>query len=229
MAILPGAHAAAFNHFAPTLTTPAVTSQASGSNFYVAGFSSNPAAAASPVTDSFGNVYSPIGVTVGFNGGFKHAYLFGCENGVGGAGHTFTYTLTTGGTLELFAVEVTGALLSGAVDNFSGLNVTGAPYNGTPVSATNVNELLLVFAGSQCSAGGIITDNNGAGILDSITDGANAFPGFSGWRAAPTTGVYNSQLNPANPLDGVVWNLLLKPLVSAPATPSYPLSSNDYF
>lgn len=226
MAIVPGAHAGNSTTFASSLSTPAVSSSASGSNFYVAAFSSQPGPGT--CTDSFGNLYTQIGTDVTFNGGFKHSFLFKCERGIGGAGHVFTYTPSTGGTLVLYAIEVTGGPASATVDSFSGFNVTSVPYNGTPVTAANANELLLVFAGSQCAGGGLMSDADGAGVLDSVTNGA-ILPGFSAWRAAPTAGVYNSQLVSVNALDGALWNLLLSPASIVTAAPSYPLPSSDYF
>lgn len=128
-------------------TTAAVTTQASGSNFkvtvaYIAGGTVT-------VTDSKSNTYNRIGSVAGPVTSFGESIRlddFICENGTGGASHTFTATVTNGFP-SMSVLEITGAASSSSLITSSATNTdASSPYQAPAIDTTGFPDSILVSA-----------------------------------------------------------------------------------
>lgn len=195
MAIAIGQHAAygtpAFTT-AGSITTPAKTTSASGSTFVITVYGTIAIASSTPVQDSFSNTYTlKASGTVYF--GALNVYMYVCDNGSGGSGHTATANFSVVGHGAIFFDEVTGAAnpsydTSATVSNNGG----GASQSGASVSTGNANDLILSMLCTN-GDGATITDTAGwNAILDSVGAGTagNATAAIS-YEVVSSTGTYS--------------------------------------
>jgi hypothetical protein len=189
-----GASQIAESQFANTLTTPAMTTQASGSTCVVAVL--GPLVAdIQRVTDSKGNTYPSTPISVLYNSGSFEATIWIAPNCVGGSGHTFTVTMTASTFVSLTLIPVEVKASSGfAVVDESGtspnlLNTTSA---ATPSVTPTVNgEVVLSFLGGGNATATTITDATGFNnILQSFATGtSNLAIGAVGGKVQATAAV----------------------------------------
>lgn len=202
MALSPGAHTFANATFATTTSTASVTSQATGSTFFVAvqcNRAGDPITVVS-VTDNKANTYVPrsgASDDPGFGGDILLSG-FECINGTGGSGHIITVTLSEQATTNLWFIEVLGA---DTTSPDAGQNATsggaGPGTTATGPSITTITNDVIVLSvlatyGFNTSTVTITDDSaNGWAILDSNLTGAVSRHGASSYVIKATTGTYN--------------------------------------
>lgn len=104
------------------------------------------------VTDSYSNTFLPKTLTPAANSSFGQVVgvVYVCENGVGGTGHTFTVTWSSGSIITTnAAVAITGAPTSGGMDLQVGAGTNSGASTSVPVaqgSIATASELVLSFA-----------------------------------------------------------------------------------
>lgn len=186
MAIALGQHAVASTAGASSVTTGAVTTQASGSNFYLL-ISFRQGDTFNGVSDSKGNTYTQVDTLA--DGGYGWTIsTYRCENGTGGSGHTATVTMGATTRIVCYFVEITGAVLSGATDQHSIAKDTSSPFDGTALTTTQANEILLGIVRSNDTVNTTITVNGGMTQLD--IDATNT-ASVAFYRALSATGTYS--------------------------------------
>jgi hypothetical protein len=191
-----GVHAMAFDvdglGHSP-LTTPPVTTQASGSTFVL--FVSYHQL--DSVSDNMGNKYSQVGATVAYSteaGSFVAMYA--CVACPGGKGHTFSMNKTFpdyGDEGTILAVEVTGA---SRIDAFAVANSLTNPISAGSVTTTQANDVLLLEAtGNSFGSPDQYTPSKGFTLLDENTNGTVSMAGGDAYRIAGAPGSYTGTLN----------------------------------
>lgn len=168
-----------------SITTDALTTQASGSVFIVAA-AAQAGGINNAISDSKSNSYgSPIlDIENGVGMGVK---LWYCENGTGGSGHTVTNTSIVDGTL--YFLELTGMLTSGALDQ-SAQNTDGSsPYDSSSITTTQAIETIIGMVGDS---GGTFTAGNSFTKIQEETDSGLYWPSCLVARDVTSTGSYNT-------------------------------------
>ena len=125
-----------------TATTAAVTTQASGSVFYVGVVVKQTTGSAPAITDSKSNTYTPIGTGITDTGSCTQYRYY--SNGTGGASHTVTATLA-GKDMAVFFEEGIGAQGPPSSSNGQGANFTGSLSTGS-VTANTGDFICSVFS-----------------------------------------------------------------------------------
>lgn len=182
MAIALGAHAKVTGSGVTTLTTPGVTTQASGSSFYI---TISDTTLTTSVSDSKSNSYTQVGSDQSNSTGLR---VFQCQNGTGGASHTATVNWTSGsGDPFVCFFEVTGA-------------ATSSYDSGSLNQGTN-NDTLTVTTGTLAQAAELViatvsTNSSGASLpvgftlIEEETNGGLYWPGEVCYKiVAATTAV----------------------------------------
>lgn len=147
MAIALGSNAKGNISSASSGTTGAVTTQASGSTFYIAVFDAN---ANLTVSDSKGNTYTQVGTDQ--TAGTGIAQLWRCENGTGGTNHTFTVTFGAGtGDCAFYGGEITGAATASFDQTAQALDGS-SPFTVTTPTLSQADELILCLVGTDITA-----------------------------------------------------------------------------
>lgn len=130
---------------ATSVTSLGVNTAASGSAFVLGlswGFTNGSTFAT--VSDNKGNTYTQIGTEL--VSGSHRARLYYCENGVGGTGHTATFTVNSLDYMGIFFLEITGGALSGILDKNAQQNDTASPFtSGATATTAQANEMLVGF------------------------------------------------------------------------------------
>jgi len=184
VAITLGVHAKAESPFSSSLTTSAVTTQATGSTLVAFAFGGN----IPSISDSKSNTWNtPTGGNQSFNGGFGHAVISYVQNATGGSSHTFTAS-SSGGGLQIMVLELIGAVTTGGYDAFAVSNPTGGTTTVATPSITTVaaNAAVVACAGGASSTNNAPTSANGT-VVDSIS-GANFVTGGDSWFIKATAG-----------------------------------------
>lgn len=175
MAIAIGVHAHNQGTTASTtLSTTGVTTQASGSTFLigvVAAGTSNIVA----VVDSKLNLYTQIQTQFNTSFGSCMAW-YRSENGVGGAGHTITSTLGTGQVQTIYFVEITGAALSGVLDQSVAFAAdASSPFTTSTTGTTTQADEIAIALYATDTPSGTETITWGAGFTQIDADGNSSF------------------------------------------------------
>lgn len=196
MPIAVGAHRGQqFQTNATSHTTSGDTTQASGSTFVVFVVAGSGAGSIDSVSDNKGNTYTQIGSTITSSSGSKSG-LFSCQNGTGGAGHTWTAVIANAEVKNIYAVEITGGLLSGILDQApAGVEDASSPFTSNVTSTTaQANELLLAFVATDTPSGTeTITWGNSFTQLDANGD-SNFVTGGSAYRIVSATGAFSTSI-----------------------------------
>jgi uncharacterized repeat protein (TIGR02543 family) len=197
------------------MTTPAVTTRASGSLILVQVLTQNTGTFAG-LTDNKGNTYVNVGGARTYVGGGAGSYLFKAENAVGGAGHTWSLIKTAGyqsNEATIFVVEITGAPASNAIDGWTYLG--SSSYGSAPVATTAANGLLVSFWGPADYNGSNNTYTPPAGWtkLNAIENPVSHNSGASAWRSTPTANSYDCTWNAALNIsaNSSAWLVAVKP------------------
>jgi hypothetical protein len=197
------------------MTTPAVTTPASGSLILVQVLTQNPGTFAG-LTDNKGNTYVNIGGAQTYAGN-AGSYLYACVNAVGGANQTWSLTKPSGyGSNEasIYVVVISGASGIGA---WSYSNTR--PYSGSAITTSAANSLVVSFWGPSDYTGGTnsYTPPSGWTKGNSNTNASNENTGADAWALVPNAGAgVNPIWTSGNPLgssgtDGSMWLVEVKP------------------
>lgn len=195
MSALPGAFSIAIaTDLVNPATTGAVTTQASGSSFFIfVGFQGS---TTPTVSDSKSNSYTQVGSTVLYADSSGGAAVFKCENGAGGSGHTASCSLP-GDFKEIAFLEVVGAVTSGIVDRApAGNDATTSPYTSNSTGTTVQADELAVSWAVPADADGTETRTWGNSFveLEGEPDAHIGFTGGLATRSLSATGSYQSSL-----------------------------------
>lgn len=185
-----GGHDSANGGAVNTLTTPAVTTTASGSTFVIAVLWSN-ATSISSVADSKGNTYTQIGTTQA-NFGYDAACAFyRCENGTGGGSHTATVNFAASTAFpSIYFVELTG-VATASFDQTAQNNDNSSPFTVTTPTLSQADEIVLAICGTNSGDNPITyAESTGFTVIDSETNGTTAYVGHFVYKiVAATTAV----------------------------------------
>ena len=160
-----------------SITTSGIATQASGSIFVV-GLAFDSAVTFTSITDNKSNSpYVQLGAEQTYDAAKIRLYYF--VNGAGGAGHTFTGTVSSTSRLTIVAQEITGAATSSPLDKNPGANEDlASPFTtlstGTLSQATEL--VLAVFFGNS-AANNAITESTGFTVNASAPDGTQFWTG----------------------------------------------------
>ena len=134
-----GAVGQAITGYATSQTTGAVNTAASGSNFILlvcAGASPTPT-----VSDSFSNTYT-LKAMFPVNGTYESVYVYECDGGTGGTGHTATVSFgSTNMAFHALLIEVVNGVYDTAAYTSVATNTTQA--TGSITTASGVGALVL--------------------------------------------------------------------------------------
>lgn len=147
MALSVGASSQGVTGYGTTLSSAAVTTAGSGSTFAVFVMSGTGNTAPTSVTDNKGNTYTQqLSATYTASYPAKGAWLYTCENGAGGSGHTATATFTAINTALIFPVEILGGATFdvGSPTGGAGTGVTSTTQT-TPSITTTAADVVLSF------------------------------------------------------------------------------------
>jgi hypothetical protein len=205
MSIHVGAHVAlaSLTQNVATFTSSAIATQQAGRSTFVVAVGWYNAVNITSLVDNKGNRYTQIQSAVNYPVDSKfQAALFYCQNGAGGAGHTFTVNFSAAAqNVAMFCVEVVGGLSSGILDQapagFSDAHADTSPFvsAATGITAQAV-ELVLAFTHTYSTAVGteVPTWNAGYAAIDSLQD-TNFWTGYSGFLLTSVPGAQQSSLN----------------------------------
>lgn len=173
------------------MTTPAVTTPASGSLILVQVLTQGPGTL-SGLSDNKGNHYVQIGQSQTYAGS-AGSYLFACENAIGGTGQTWSLTKSSGyadNEASIYVVVLAGA---STVGNWSYANTSA--NSGAPMTTTAANSIVVSFWGPSDYTGAVNTYTPPAGWTkgDSNRNSSNENTGADAWMTVPTNG---TRINP---------------------------------
>lgn len=172
-------------------TTNAITTQTSGSIFVV-GCAAQSGTISLTLTDSKSNSYgSPI-LELGSGSG-ADGKIWYKENGVGGSGHTWSNSSAADGTL--YAVELTGMLTSGSLDQTASNTDSSNPFDSTAIITTQATETIIAMA---VSGSGDYSAGNGFTILQKEPDSGLYWPSALAAREVTSAGSYSAQFTDAS-------------------------------
>jgi hypothetical protein len=187
-----GAHAAA-GSLANSVTTTGVTSTGGAGTVFLAYLIYD--GTFSSFVDSKGNTWTPVvGPTAGV-GMACFGKIYKCEGGIGGAGHTFSFTTTGGTNVAVLFNEETGCVTSGAiVDQVGTLTEDNAtPFTSSAITTTAANE--AIYAYNSSNTGGATeswTHTDGFTPVDTLPDGAQYIATQSARLAVTSVGTYSA-------------------------------------
>lgn len=218
MAINIGKYASGRNKTVTTVTTsPGVTTQASGSSFFVFCMSDSTIRVNTP-TDNKSNTYAQIGSFQSIAGEMESS-LWYKENGAGGSGHTATVTTGSSSTaLEIVLVEVTGGVTSGILDQSSGRVDTATPFTlASSLTTTTDRQMLLAFCTGDSISNPATHTETGLGSYNVLTetDGTNYYCYLVAYALKSVIGAYNCSFTEAGSTNGSVHMVTLKEPVAS--------------
>jgi hypothetical protein len=185
MAIAIGQKAAAHSSGSATsVTTTGVATSATGSTFVVLVQAD---ATINTPTDNKGNTYTAV-TTSRANSGIN-SRMYYCENGAGGSGHTFTFTTGFSANLSIYAVEITGGLTSGILDQQNSIVDSSSPFTVTTGATTQAAEIsIAALSGNSGSSPATHAESTGYTIQAQVTTGGPDWPGCIASKVLSATG-----------------------------------------
>lgn len=178
-----------------TATTASRTTAASGSGFVIF-VQWDRANTLSSVGDSKSNAYTIIGTEIDdASGGYK-TRLYSCDSScTGGSNHTFTATMSAGGSIVVLAFEITttnGAGITRA--QTAQQNDTSSPFTSGGITTTTATTILVGAVGANSASN---PASNTPGGSFSIVTNAEFTNGATDWtcgiatRSVSSTGTYD--------------------------------------
>ena len=206
-------------------TTPAQTSQATGSTFVIV-VASDGGTLNAP-TDSKSNTYTAINAQFALDWGGA-IRLYYCENATGGASHTFSgsYSGTTG--MQVYAVEITGGKTSGILDQTTAwISDLASPYTtNTTGTTTQANELALVHESLNSTGTTAVVWGNGYTLVPGTEDtNAAQITGGFGYKILSATGTESGSITSVNSVAGNGIVVTFKELLTGPTINTQPAST----
>ena len=176
-----------------TVTSNSGTSQASGSNFYVAVTCT--AAAGLTISDNQGNTgkFIPLPGNPITDGSSRWVYRYLCTRGTGGAGHTVTATALAATYMSIAVDEIEGGLAFGALaqSNAHAPGFTALPLTSNNVTTTIPCELAISgFTDGTFAAGLNFAESSGFTVQQQNTDGTSLTAFAMGSKYLATIGTY---------------------------------------
>ena len=115
------------------------------------------------VNDNKGNTYVEV-TGASISGASVVTSIWYCENASGGSGHTVTITDNSGAEFHGAALEITGALTSGALDKANAQDDASdtTPHTGSTGTLTQADEIVVIVTGNY---------TNGTGLSGIAVDG----------------------------------------------------------
>jgi hypothetical protein len=167
-----GAHVLAYYSCGSSggLSTPAITTQASGSTFlaWVGRGDVNQFTTATIPTDNKGNTFVRLGRVHNYSPAYPGSgeELYSCTAAVGGNGHIFTAPMTGVDEITLAVVEI---INGGVIQTFQWNSVTSPQTNQTSLNVTTTGAATLVAIWAGDSGANLVTavPNNGFTTIDS--------------------------------------------------------------
>jgi len=199
MSINVGAHTHAGALFgASSVTSGAITTQATGSTFFI-GVGVYSSANTITIADNKSNSFPQVGTNASFAPDNQlQLAIFLCVNGSGGAGHTFTANLSPNSAVGLWVVEITGGALSGILDQNPAANSsTTDPYTSSVTGTlSQPNELLISQTLTYTSADGeVLNWGNSFTPLDAEGHGSDSVTGGTAYRIVSSATTYQSSFS----------------------------------
>ena len=200
-ALSAGAKASAAAAAVNTVTTAGVTTQSTGSGFWLSvGWHSG--ATVNTPTDNKGNAYVQVGSTQ-VDGSWSWARYY-CATGAGGSGHTFTVT-TTGSValVQILAQELITTNGNGVVlDQTAQQQLNVASWVSPSVTTTSANEILVGgWLGHTSSGTASFTANSSFALGPTILDGSFDNSAAVETRVVSATGSYHADFS----VSGITW------------------------
>lgn len=201
MAIAAGTSVAAHSAgSATTVTSGSITTTASGSTFVVL---IQADATLNTPTDSKGNTYTAVTAQVTNSG--INSRMYYCQNGTGGSGHTFTFTTGFSANLSIYALEITGGLTSGILDQQNSTSDSASPYTTTTGTTTQAAELAVAgLSGNSATTPATHAESTGYTIAAEVTTGGPDWPGCIAWKVLAATGAQTPSFTEASSSTGGV-------------------------
>lgn len=139
------------------------------------------------VADSKGNTYTQVG-TKNTNGSVG-VWMYYCENGTGGSGHTATVTPNGGGMAATIAlIEITGAATA-SYDQTADADDAAAPYTITSPTLSQADEVVITVIGCDAPSDRTVSSSNTT-MIATATNGSTYLPfGVSKLVVSATTAV----------------------------------------
>lgn len=202
-------------------TTTGVTTAALGSTFVVGITGGVPLLT---LVDNKGNTYTNIsgainGLTTA-TGNAQVDSVWVCENGLGGAGHTWTATWNAAighAFGSVFPIELKSSVLANypTLDVQSHVADSTTPYVAPNVTTTQANDLLLAFIGDACNASSVTHTPSGTGLTytkrSEVTASSSWYTGCIATAPAATAASWPSQWTATQTVDTVCFLLAFKP------------------
>lgn len=191
MAITLGVSTEVESNNAASVTSGAITTQATASTFV--GVDAGQGTVS--ISDSKANTWV-VGASQNFNGTNGITHLWYVQNATGGSGHTFSGAQTGGAGPLLMVGEFIGAVLSGGpnASNFQEVSGSTAAVTGLSVTTTVANCVIVtVMVGSNFPTIVTPTSTNGAVVTSYTTNGINV-AGAMSYFIAGAPGSYNDTL-----------------------------------
>lgn len=201
MAISAGVSVAAHSAgSATTLTSGSVTSAASGSTFVV--FIQADSTLNTP-SDSKGNTYTAVTAQTTNSG--INSRMYYCQNGTGGASHTFTFTTGGSANLSIYALEILGGLTSGILDQQNSILDSASPYTVTTPTTTQAAELAVAcLSGNSAVTPATHAESTGYTKQCEVTTGGPDWPGALYTKVLSATGAQTPSFTEASSSTGGV-------------------------
>lgn len=185
-----------------TLDLPSVNTAASGSTFFVGGFSTGNVTQRIP-TDSKSNTFAVLaGPTTDSVASYTGSTWY-CEGGAGGSSHVVTVRssgVATTGVLAGYLVEIVAGAAGGVLDQApAGLNDTSSPFTtNTSGTTTQADEIAILYYSTGTTAAGpeVITWGNGFTQIDAQGDG-NFVTGGTAYKVLSSTGTVQGSITSA--------------------------------
>lgn len=206
-------------------TTPSVTTQVAGSTFVIGaiGNAANGSSVVYTPSDSNTNPYTAIDTTQLYGtASFAQMQWWYSQNGVGGAGHTFTVGASPSDGFLLFALEITAGLTSGILDTHNKNADAASPFTSPGITTTQNDCILLsMLGGDSGSNPATHAESTGFTVIANCnqTNGASFFTGCIAYRNVVSIGTYNSSFTESGGSSCGVLIAAFKSLVAANGAP----------
>jgi hypothetical protein len=213
-----GAHALAFYSCGGSggLSTPAITTQASGSTIlaWVGRGQLNQFTSATVPNDNKGNTYALIGTVHDYSPDYPTSgeALYSCTAAAGGSGHVFTAPMTGPDEITLAVVEITNG---GVIQDAQWNKVLSPPQTSLIVTTTGAATLVAIWAGDSGANNVTAVPNNGFTIIDSELFAACQVEAVVATKDVAGAGTYNVTWT-ATPTQGAHMYLVAVQSVPAP-------------
>lgn len=167
-----------------TVTTVGVATAATGSTFVIlvqADITPN------TPTDSKSNVYTAVTAAITNSGIISRLYY--CQNGTGGAAHTFTFTTGSSANLTIYFVEITGGLTAGILDQQNSVLDSASPFTVTTGATTQAAEICVAaISGNSATTPATLAESTGYTIQASVLTGGPDWAGGIATKIIAATG-----------------------------------------